>query len=70
MATCKSCDAPIIWVQTASGKLMPLDAKPERRFVLGAAAGHGDGTRTAQSAETYTSHFATCPQADQHRKAR
>jgi hypothetical protein len=70
MAICKTCGAEIIWCETSSGKLMPLDAKPERRFVLGEAAGHGDGTRKARSADTYTSHFVACPQADEHRRPR
>jgi len=42
MSQCKSCGAEIIWCQTPAGKLMPLDAKPETRWVLGEAAGHGD----------------------------
>lgn len=68
MSRCRSSGAEVLWVETASGKLMPLDAKPERRFVLGEKAGHGDGTRVARMTETYTSHFATCGQADSWRR--
>jgi len=70
MSQCKSCGAEIIWCQTPAGKLMPLDSRPETRWVFGEAAGHGDGTRTARSAQTYMSHFATCPDAAQHRRSR
>lgn len=27
MATCRSCDALIVWAQTTAGKLMPLDGE-------------------------------------------
>lgn len=60
MSACKYCGAEIIWCETSAGKLMPLDAKPELRWVLTAKAGHGDGTRQARSAETHTNHFDTC----------
>lgn len=58
---CKSCGAPIIWVKSLGGADMPLDAEPEKRFIL-------DGAAAAVARTTYTSHFATCPNADQHRK--
>jgi hypothetical protein len=41
---------------------MPLDANPEQRVILGAATGR------ARVVNTYTSHFATCPHANEHRK--
>ena len=45
--TCRSCQQPIAWVQTASGARMPLDlATVEQR----------DGVTMALN------HFATCPQ--------
>lgn len=60
---CASCDADIIWSITMSGKAVPLDAKPEKRLV------YQDLERTRVAVEdTYTSHFATCPNAGQHRK--
>jgi hypothetical protein len=61
--TCKSCGAAIVWAQTESGRRMPLDAEPERRFVLA-----GVEPTIARSVPTYVSHFATCPQADEHRR--
>lgn len=57
---CKSCQADVIWAETEFGRRMPLDAKPERRFVL------SDG-ESARFVDTYQSHFATCPQADSWR---
>ena len=34
LGNCRSCNARVIWVETESGKKMPLDAEPERRFVI------------------------------------
>lgn len=58
---CTSCGAEIIWVTTRGSK-MPLNAKPEKRFII------LDEQGAAVARDTYTSHFATCPNADQHRK--
>lgn len=60
--TCSSCGAPIIWAESKAGKPTPLDAKPESRFIF------IEGV--AQQIMTYTSHFATCPNADQHRRGK
>lgn len=82
MNKCKSCGAPIIWIKTFSGKAMPVDAggidffaDPEGKelFVTdGGAVVHG--VRAEEGAEHthrgYISHFATCPNADQHRRRR
>lgn len=64
-SSCSSCGAAIVWVETSSGKSMPLDAKPERRWVRAGRTGE-----SAHFAETYVSHFATCPNAAQHRRPR
>jgi len=53
---CSSCRARIIWLKTSKGKNMPVDAdtvEPEDNEF--------DPSR-------HTSHFATCPNANQHRK--
>lgn len=60
-SACRSCGAPIVWVVTESGKRMPLDAKPEKRFVV-------DVDGKAYVRDTYVSHFAHCPNAAQHRR--
>lgn len=76
---CKSCHASIVWCETEAGKRMPLDAEPSlsgNTIVLGL----GPDARTprvrvlsaielpASSGPRYTSHFATCPQAAEHRR--
>jgi hypothetical protein len=56
---CSSCRAQIVWLKTAAGKNMPVDAdtvKPE------------DTEFDADS--DHVSHFATCPNAQQHRRQR
>lgn len=66
-AYCRSCGAEILWIITGAGKRMPLDVRSvERRFVV-------DGSTEPMGAEmrnTYVSHFATCANADQHRKGK
>lgn len=66
MSNCRSCHAEIIWAKTESGKAMPLDAKPEKRFIL--FPGPDGNEDEAVAVDTYVSHFATCPNANQHRK--
>jgi len=66
MSKCRSCKAEIIWAATESGRAMPLDAKPEKRFVLMEI--QGGGADEAVAVDTYVSHFATCPEADKFRK--
>jgi hypothetical protein len=70
--TCKSCGAAIVWVvMFPSGARMPLDAKPLRgliRIELGVPdTGHSRGK---EAEPLHLSHFATCPNAAQHRKAK
>jgi hypothetical protein len=49
-------------VKTKASKLMPLDAKPEKRWVL------YEGDQSARLVDTYVSHYATCPDAERWRK--
>lgn len=63
---CRSCGAPLIWGVTENDKRMPVDAKPEKRVVF---EKRGNGLPPlARVVDTYVSHFATCPNAAQHRK--
>lgn len=77
LAHCRSCDAPIIWTVTQNGKKMPVDADPviaERGFRLEEdddphepptalfTVAPFDGERL------HLSHFATCPDAREHRR--
>ena len=55
---CSSCRARIIWLKTEAGRNMPTDA---------------DSVEAADQVfdhKKHVSHFATCAQADQHRKAK
>lgn len=73
---CKSCGAQVFWALTRNGKSTPIDsaARPDGNVVTlwRKADGtvhverydrmkHGDAVRR-------TSHFATCPNAEQHRR--
>lgn len=65
---CESCGMPIRWVRTPSGKRMPVDVPlhaPNKSQTLVTRAGV---VHTAGAAEGYISHFATCPNANDHRR--
>ncbi len=78
IAHCRSCDAPIIWVVTEKDKKMPIDAEPspEGTFIKFRLDANGDkivhfvkeSERAATTKPLYASHFATCPDAAEHRK--
>lgn len=55
---CRSCHARIIWFKTDAGKNMPVDADTV------------EADDDELDLERHVSHFATCPQADQHRRPR
>lgn len=58
-AECGSCRAPINWIVTKAGKRMPVD--PRRLNVT---------TAEGVTVSGFTSHFATCPRAHEHRRKR
>lgn len=74
--TCRSCGAPIRWVRMAeSGRANPLDPNPHPSGNIALDAEgkahylkRGQETFIAPS-ERYVSHFSTCPNAKQHRRA-
>ena len=80
MSKCKSCGAEIKWIPMASGKLMPVDAKKISYMTLVPGTKGGmilvtpDGQIACGKFDPngekigYTSHFATCPNANQHRR--
>lgn len=79
VANCRSCKAPIIWCLTSSGKKMPVDADPSEAgtFYLEGddvqpVARHVRGFEGPihERGELHTSHFATCPQAEQFKGRR
>lgn len=73
---CRSCGAPIEWAQTEKGgKKMPLDFDPKpggNVVVIGHQAGDYGMTPVARYVKNgegdRTSHFATCPDAKEHRR--
>jgi hypothetical protein len=58
---CRSCHAPIVWLKTKLGKSMPVDVSKDSKFVIGEQ--EYDPTK-------HISHFATCPNAAEHRKTK
>lgn len=72
MSRCRSCAAEIIWAHTEKGKRIPLDAEP----VEGGNIELRDGIATIYgqaifgTEALYVSHFATCPDAAEHRSRR
>lgn len=71
MARCRSCQAEIIWAQTSGGKKIPLDAQPVvARGGFRLAEDRRGQTVALNVGTVYVSHFATCPNAGQHRKGR
>lgn len=75
--TCISCDAPLRWVKSANGKPMPLNREPaEKDDPRGVIAietnlfGDTVGLVVGPTHGTHISHFATCPNADTHRRPR
>lgn len=67
MANCKSCGAEIVWGRTIHDMAIPLDIKSELRFIFRPAPSLRDDDRVVVT-QTYQSHFATCPNAAEHRK--
>jgi hypothetical protein len=83
MSKCSSCGAEIRWVKTGRGKNMPLDCRPSdhgnvviQKDGAGNEVAHVVADRRDADAHralghpTYTSHFASCPQAAKHRRTR
>lgn len=76
MSVCKSCGSEIFWAKTIKGASIPIDAKPSPRgnIILsenGTALVYRDPSAIAPryaNEPRYLSHFATCPNADTHRK--
>jgi len=71
-AACKSCGARIIWVvSAASGKRMPVNEKPDldgNLMIDAEGKAHVIDPKKPVATLTYTSHFATCPEAAQWKK--
>lgn len=59
---CRSCDQPVKWVLMATGGRMLVNLPAEKRVVI------DPFQNVAKIMDTYVSHFATCPKADEHRR--
>lgn len=80
MSKCKSCGADIIWIVTPNGKKMPCNNQRihyKQNFHKGSMVlvlPNGKIDRGDLDIESdkfgYISHFATCPSANLHRKAK
>jgi hypothetical protein len=72
VATCKSCGAPIVWAFVPrTGRRMPVDADPvdDGNVILTRpSTSMAEAHVVAKGAGTHVSHFATCPQAAEHRR--
>lgn len=74
-ARCKSCDQDVKWVRMETGGRMLVNLPPEKRVVIHKQMvdNIGQDARLEERGavlDTYTSHFATCPKADEHRRGR
>lgn len=76
IATCRSCEAEIVWALTEHGRKIPLDAQPAENgtFALSIPPDGGDpgaihAPKVAAPGPRYLSHFATCPNAAEHRRS-
>jgi hypothetical protein len=69
MPRCRSCKAEIVWAKTSTGRAMPFDAEPK----VGGEweiDEEGQAHYDPEGESRFTSHFATCPNAAEHRRAR
>jgi hypothetical protein len=73
---CRSCQKPLRWIVTNRGRRMPVDFYPHED---GNIVVHPDGRADVYQGTPSTipdgttlhfSHFATCPNADAHRRTR
>lgn len=67
---CSSCGAPMLFVKTSKGKMIPLDPEPCPDGNIFLADGIAYFTKKGDlfTAPAYKSHSATCSNSLQHRK--
>ena len=80
VARCRSCGASVVWARTQYGRWMPVDAFPATEGNVSIERQSDGALIAGVRAQTwftlrpdvprFTSHFATCPQAGQHRRRR
>ncbi len=66
LTACRSCGAPIYWLDGPNGKSIPVNKQSERRVILiTRALGPGEPDQTvARFADTYVPHPQTCRARD------
>jgi hypothetical protein len=73
---CRTCGASIVWAKTPTGKSMPVDFEPASggNVILDEGPEGLLAVLCHESAVVdkprHKAHFATCPQAAEHRRAR
>lgn len=73
-ARCRSCAAPLLWAATENGRRIPLDPDPymgddpRGLFVLRGKIAIATTPDAFAGEPVYRSHFATCPNAKEHRR--
>jgi hypothetical protein len=69
---CRSCGAPIWWVETEKCRDIPLNPtpRPDGNMVIdgGLAVHYDPGDMFHAALARYVSHFVDCPQADRWRR--
>lgn len=80
MSACRSCGAPIEWARLRkTGRLIPLNPASDPSGNLARIGRREAGAMVVEYVKPgqvhrdplrFTSHFATCPDADEHRKSR
>ena len=80
LSRCRSCKAEIVWAVTGTGSPMPFDAEPDPKGewrLAAAPAGRPPRAvyvpvekRAGLERELLRVHFASCPDADKHRRMR
>lgn len=67
-ARCRSCQIPVIWADTVTGKKMPLERQSDGNIAIIRSIAIVNPPDIDKHAIRYVSHFAVCPQAELHRK--
>lgn len=78
---CRSCQARFAWAITSGGERMPVDDQPAAngnvlllvqagQLTAGVLSTKDARRRRATGTQLHRAHFATCPDAKQHRRKR
>lgn len=76
ISSCRSCGEPVVWAEMPSGKMCPFDSEPTPagQWALDDTTHPPRAAKIVKaegsSEDGFTSHFATCLFADEHRSRR